>query len=91
MSSFHRLREHNKLPPTLIIFFCGDSTLEVGDACGLEVAWVIEQGKQDEVMVEADTLDCLMCDCCQEYQPRHEELSRSGDELLCDGCSGGES
>lgn len=92
MTSFHRLREQGKLPPTVTIFWCGDPTLQVGDAFGLEAAWVMDQcmrqqAEQDEAIAEADGLDRLMCDCCQEYQPQHTDLKPSGDELLCDGCA----
>lgn len=39
---------------------------------------------------DADKLDRLMCDCCQGYHDRYEELTRSGDELLCEECANGQ-
>ncbi len=50
---------------------------------------LVDDGSEQAAEIEAaDTLDRLMCDCCQAYQDSHCDLVRSGPELLCDGCSG---
>lgn len=48
---------------------------------------LVDDGEEQRAEIEAaDTLDRLMCDCCQGYVDRHEELTRSGPEMLCDDC-----
>jgi hypothetical protein len=95
MTSFYELKKQGKLPPTpegpITLFRCGDPNLQIGDAFGLEAARILHMGmlqqqEQDEAIAESDTKDRLMCDCCQGYAERHEDLTRSGDEILCDEC-----
>ena len=74
--------------PLACFYICGPKPGDSHPEEWMLVGLVDDGTEQREAIEAADTLDRLMCDCCQGYQPSHHDLVRSGGELLCDECSG---
>lgn len=76
-------------PTTLEISFiqCGSKDTDTHPEEWMLVGLVDDGSEQEEAIAEADSLDRLMCDCCQGYVNKHVDLTNSGEEVLCEECN----
>ncbi len=72
--------------PIITMFWCGPRPGDSHHEDWMLVGLVDDGTEQREEIEASDELDRLMCDCCQDYQSSSHELTRSGPDMLCEGC-----
>lgn len=74
--------------PAITFIACGPGPGDSHPEEWLLVGLVDDGTEQRKAIEESDARERLMCDCCQEYQSRYEDMITSGNERLCKGCAG---